>query len=645
MKQALRQHAAAVGFAGLLVVLGAWVAPALGSIVVLPPILAYLAGPGSHWLVVLGLVILAVSLALRSGRLKRAAAQAAAALEGGSVLGWILLAVLVAVGFARVPEPRRGLVDISGDEPKYLRIAMSLVNDTDVDIAGGRETPPDLRLRMRQLASLAHSTREALVSLVDRPESLPGTAGTPATGASTGFTAARITCSHRVCRRSSPSSSVRARRLDQEQSGPSRRSVPRLLLDSRGDRDLQARPRRARLARWRAGATTLLFATAPVFVGGYHLYPESVALLLFPFCFRLLRASDRPLRAWSALAAGSVAGGLWWIHPKFMAPSLALLAIGLLRPRASRCSRLLIAETFALAAGSSLLYVSRITGLFRPQGLYIRQAQEYVGFPLLRDGRLPQRAGERPGRRPRRHPRPRPGPPAGGRRAADRGLLTSEVDARAGRRVRGRVAGPPPCTGEHPWAPRHASSCRLPSHRCCCSRSPCARSGDARACWCRCSCSPWCRSGSPREPRPTGAWPSNPYGEVLLPRPPSRTSPATCRRGQPHRDHRCAAGLAAARNRRCSGTSLAPPRITRHDARVRGAHAPSRNRSARLRPARPRTPGRERWWRQHRCEPRRRRQARHPRPSRGLPCQGAGARLAGRDRVVQRRQLVQRDER
>ena len=36
-------------------------------------------------------------------------------------------------------------------------------------------------------------------------------------------------------------------------------------------------------------STALLFSTAPVFVGGYFLYPESAALFLVPFCYRRLR--------------------------------------------------------------------------------------------------------------------------------------------------------------------------------------------------------------------------------------------------------------------------------------------------------------------------------------------------------------------
>jgi hypothetical protein len=129
--------------------------------------------------------------------------------------------------------------------------------------------------------------------------------------------------------------------------------------------------------------TALVFATAPVFVGGYHLYPESVALLLVPFAYRRLRAGGPPLDSGAAIGAGLVAGGLWWLHPKFVALSLVLLAIGLLRPAARATQRALLAGTFVLAVGSSLLYVHHVTGLLRPEGLYIRQAQEYVGLPAL----------------------------------------------------------------------------------------------------------------------------------------------------------------------------------------------------------------------------------------------------------------------
>jgi len=359
------------------------VLPSAANRVTLPPFLAFVLGPGCHWFVVLALVTLGVSLAPRSARLRRAwETLVAGADRRPALLGWLLVAVLAVVGYARVPPLRRDLLDLTGDEPKYLRMAMSLVNDSDVDVSGGRDSPPDLRLRLRQLAGVARSTQEALVSLVEgtpvpsdhrwdagnwsiyglhggeyhvQPPGLPallavfiGTGQSIFPGCSPRRLAADFLVLCWIL------AAVETYRLSREVLG----SRPGAL-----------------------GATALLFATAPVFVGGYHLYPESVGMLLVPFCFRRVHASGRPLRPASAVAAGLVAGGLWWIHPKFVVPSLALLAIGLLGPRASARTRLLLAAAFAVAAVSSLLYVYRLTGLFRPEGLYVRQAQEYRGVP------------------------------------------------------------------------------------------------------------------------------------------------------------------------------------------------------------------------------------------------------------------------
>lgn len=350
----------------------------------LPTWLAYLLGPGWHWPVALAAVALGVALAPRNARLARACPGLLRAIEGRPALGWILLVALVAVGFARVPDLRRELAGITGDEPKYLRIAQSLVNDTDADVSGGRETPPDLALRLRQLRSVALATHDALGGLVNPPEipkDHPWDAGNWSVRSLHGGV-------YHLQPPGLPALLAVFIGLGQAllpEQGPGALAAVFLVCcwvlgaveTYKLARDVLAS--RAAALLW----TGLLFATAPVFVGGYHLYPESVALFLVPFCYRRLRAGERPLGSRGAIAAGLVAGGLWWIHPKFVALSLVLLAIGLVRPAASVRARFLLAGAFALAAGSSLLYVHHLTGLFRPEGLYIRQAQEYVGVPPL----------------------------------------------------------------------------------------------------------------------------------------------------------------------------------------------------------------------------------------------------------------------
>ena len=376
--------ASAVAFAIALAVSGGYLAPAALESARLPPFLAYLLGPGSHWLVVLAVVTLGVSLATRRARLASVASRLVSAIEGRPALGWAFLAVLAGVGFTRVPDLRRELVDLVGDEPKSLRIAMSLVNDTDVDISGGRETPPDIGLRLKQLASVARSTGDAVGSLVKGTQIPPGHRWDAGNWSVHGL--------HGGVYHLQPPGfpALLAAFIGFGQAAFPERSAGGLAAAFLVCCWVLGAVEIYKLARdvlaSRAGAlaaTGLLFATAPVFVGGYHLYPESLALVLIPFCYRRLRASERPLGSGAAFVAGLVAGGLWWIHPKFVAPSLALLAIGLLRPRASARTRLLVAGAFAMSAGSSLLYVHRVTGLLRPEGLYLRQAQEYQGVPPL----------------------------------------------------------------------------------------------------------------------------------------------------------------------------------------------------------------------------------------------------------------------
>jgi hypothetical protein len=53
----------------------------------------------------------------------------------------------------------------------------------------------------------------------------------------------------------------------------------------------------------------------------------------------------------------------------------------LLRPQTSGRAKLAFVVGFALTAFTSLLYCHHISGLFRPEGLYIRQAEEYAGSP------------------------------------------------------------------------------------------------------------------------------------------------------------------------------------------------------------------------------------------------------------------------
>lgn len=350
----------------------------------MPPFLAYALGPGAHWLLVLAGAAAVASAAKPGGPLAGAAARVAGFVERRPATAWIALAALAVVAFARVPDVRWSLQNIGGDEPQYLRIAESLVNDTDNDLSSGRQVPPDLSLRLRQVRSLALTARDAVVGLgrpAAPPEGHQWNAGNWAVRGRHGgvyalqppglpallavfigagqavapeFTAARLATLFLV--------------LVWILGGVETYKLAAEVLESRPAALL---------------ATGSLLCCAPVLVGGYHLYPESVAFFLFPFCYRRLRVGAGALRPATVIAAGAVAGGLWWLHPKFVAASLVLLAIGLLRPRVAPPTRALLGLSFLVPVASSLVYVHYVTGLFRPEGLYIRQAQEYVGVPSI----------------------------------------------------------------------------------------------------------------------------------------------------------------------------------------------------------------------------------------------------------------------
>jgi hypothetical protein len=76
-----------------------------------------------------------------------------------------------------------------------------------------------------------------------------------------------------------------------------------------------------------------------------------------------------------------VSGYLLWIHPKLTVVAALFLAIALFRPDTKAGSKAWFALGFFATAFTSLLYCHHISGLFRPEGLYIRQAEEYVGSP------------------------------------------------------------------------------------------------------------------------------------------------------------------------------------------------------------------------------------------------------------------------
>lgn len=346
-----------------------------------PPLLAYLLFPGRDLLLLLGgLVVLWSALRNRiDGEAFSRAFQAFAANRAFSLASLVFVAV---IAFTRVPQPEKEADAFGGDEPKYLRIAFSLLRDTDADISGGRTVTPDFALRVRQIRHLALAGRDSFLELfrpVDVPEGHVWDAGNWTVRGLDGglyhlqppglpaLVAVALGVGEAVLPERDPGIYV---------------FVLLAIVWTLGARELWLLSRELGLdSLGSAIFVSVVLLSAPVYVGGYQLFPESLCLLLFPWLFRRLRASDKELGSLSALWCGLVSGSLLWIHPKLTIPAALFATFALFRPQTPSRTRLLFAASFGFAVFTSLLYCHHISGLFRPEGLYIRQAAEYAGLP------------------------------------------------------------------------------------------------------------------------------------------------------------------------------------------------------------------------------------------------------------------------
>jgi hypothetical protein len=367
--------------AGVLIAALPWLASGIAAAADFPPLLAYVLFPGRGLFVLLGGVV-AVWALLRDhldwnsllARFESVAAGRAFALLG--------LALVAGIAFARVPQEEKEAGAFGGDEPKYLRIAFSLLRDTDADIGSGRTNTPDLTMRAQQLRHLALTTRDSLVDLF-RPLEIPKghvwNAGNWTVHGRDGglyhlqppglpaLVAVALGIGEVVLPERDPGIFVFV--LLAVVWILAARELWLLSLDLTPD------------ALGSAVLLCLVFLSAPVFIGGYQLFPESLCLLLFPWLFRRLGTTDRRLDNGAAIACGLICGYLLWVHPKLTIVAAFFAGLALLRPNATPRARILFFIAFSVIAFSSLLYCHHISGLFRPEGLYIRQAEEYVGSP------------------------------------------------------------------------------------------------------------------------------------------------------------------------------------------------------------------------------------------------------------------------
>jgi hypothetical protein len=366
---------------GLLIAALPWLASGVLEAADLPPLLAYLVFPGRFLFVLLGGLVVLWAL-MRNRVPTDRIGLGLADITGKRAFAVCSLGLIALVAFARVPQPEKEAEAFGGDEPKYLRIAFSLLRDSDADVSGGRTQTPDFSTRLQQLRNLGLTSRDSVVELFRPVVVPPGHV----------WNAGNWT----------------VRGLDGGLYHLQPPGLPALVAVALGVGEILLPERDpgihvfvllalvwvlAARELWRlsleitadplgsAVLVAMVFLSAPVFVGGYQLFPEALCLFLFPFLLRRLRTSERVLGPVTGLTCGLISGYLLWIHPKLTIVAVLFAAIALLRPQTSVRAKAAFAAGFFVTAFTALLYCHHISGFFRPEGLYIRQAEEYLGSP------------------------------------------------------------------------------------------------------------------------------------------------------------------------------------------------------------------------------------------------------------------------
>ena len=366
---------------GILIAAAPYLLSGVLSATDVPPLLAYLLFPGRDLFLLLGGLVVLWSLLRDRAPLERSA-RGLEAVTSHRAFPLVMFALIALVAFARVPQEEKEAGAFGGDEPKYLRIAFSLLRDTDADVSGGRTQTPDLQMRLQQVRNLVLTGRDSAANLfrpVVIPEGHVWNAGNWTVRGLEGglyhlqppglpaLVAVALGIGEAVLPERDPGIYV---------------FVLLALIWILAARELWLLS--VEITGDRTGSAFLLamvFLSAPVYIGGYQLFPESLALLLFPWLFRRLRTSERELGTGAALLCGLVTGYLLWVHPKLTIVAALFAVMALVRPNTPVRSKAVFALVFGVVVFTSLLYCHHISGLFRPEGLYIRQAEEYVGSP------------------------------------------------------------------------------------------------------------------------------------------------------------------------------------------------------------------------------------------------------------------------
>ena len=347
----------------------------------LGPFAAWLLTSG-RWLVVSAAAASALSLAVTAfARPWPAGQRAAARLDAipGRVFAAALFAVGVLAMLALVPGYRWAGDGLLGDEPKYLRITESLYYDLDTDVGGGTRVPPTPAGVLRNVLWLARTTAQAGARLPEDGETPPAHV----------WRAGHLTVAGRnggLYHLQSPGlpaillpGFALQRALWPEVTAPWLPLLTVAALWAFGLTQgvlLAEEVSGSRAAGVLAGF--LIAFSAPVFLSGYHFYPEAAALALVPW---LVRATlGRPMGTLGLIARGIAIGFLPWLHVKFYL--LAVVLLGLIGARAGGRLRAAALAMPPLVLGALLaLHHHSIAGLWTPDALYRRYGPDIYAGP------------------------------------------------------------------------------------------------------------------------------------------------------------------------------------------------------------------------------------------------------------------------
>ena len=343
----------------------------------LPGPLAFVLSNG-WWLAAAGVGATMLAVAFPRLRLPGRATGAVAAVLRGRWAWPTLLAAGFLVAVLGLPGWRM-VGPAGGDEPKYLRIAWSIHRDLDADVISNQEGPLTVSGFARNAQRLARSTVDAVGSLL-RLERPP-----PDHVWSLGNWTVHAWHGGHYHVQGPGLPALLGLMVGLPASEDAGAAIPRATLTLMALVFAVAFVQAALLAGDLSGsrpagalAAALVVLSPAVFVGGYHLYPDAVAVAVVPWLARQVWSEGPPLHPARVAGIGLVAGGLVWLHVKLLllgAVSAALLARRLGR---SRSLALLAASAFGPLA-AWLLYQHRLTGLARPDALYVRFGSEVWG--------------------------------------------------------------------------------------------------------------------------------------------------------------------------------------------------------------------------------------------------------------------------